>query len=54
MGFRGFLLIIGFVAFLLWSSFRGGYQAALEDVRYGNVHVVCEVCPNVGPRAYER
>lgn len=38
------LLALAVVGFLLWSSYRSGYEAALTDVRYGNVKVSCEVC----------
>ena len=42
---QAILIVLAVVGFLLWSSYRSGYEAALEDVRYGNVKVQCEVCP---------
>lgn len=41
---RVVLIALAFVGFLLWTSWRAGYESAIEDVRYGNVKVVCEVC----------
>ena len=39
------IIIVVVAGVLLWYSYNSGYQAALEDVRYGNVKVICEVCP---------